>query len=326
MKLVILDGHALNPGDLDYDIFRQFGTLEIFERTPPELVLQRIKDADIVFLNKVVLSKEILSQCKNLKYIGVFATGYNVIDINAARELGITVTNIPSYSTMAVAQATFALLFELTNRIHEHNLSVQKGDWCASKDFCYWTHPLTEISGKTFGIVGFGSIGQRVAKIAISFGMKVLVQTRSQQKIDSFNSNCAEPSEKVRAVSKDELFAQSQIISLHCPLTEETREIINAAALAKMQAGAILINTARGALVDEAAVRNALDSKKLAGFAADVLCEEPMSRECPLFGAPNCVITPHVAWAAKETRSRLLQIAIENVKNFLAGNPTNVVN
>lgn len=326
MKLVILDGHALNPGDLSYDIFRQFGTLEIFERTPPELVLQRIGNADIIFLNKVALSKEILSQCKNLKYIGVFATGYNVIDINAAREFGITVTNIPSYSTMAVAQATFALLFELTNGVHAHNLSVQKGDWCASKDFCYWTQPLTEIFGKTFGIIGFGSIGQRVAKIANSFGMKVLVQTRSRQKIDSFNANFSEPSEKVRAVSKDELFAQSEIISLHCPLTDETREIINADALAKMQDGAILINTARGALVDEAALRSALDSKKLAGFAADVLCEEPMSRECPLLGAANCVITPHVAWAAKETRSRLLQIAFENVKNFLAGNPTNVVN
>ena len=326
MKLVILDGHALNPGDLSYDIFRQFGALEIFERTPPELVLERIGDADIIFLNKVALSKEILSQCKNLKYIGVFATGYNVIDINAARELGITVTNIPSYSTMAVAQATFALLFELTNGVHDHNLSVQNGDWCASKDFCYWTRPLTEIFGKTFGIVGFGSIGQRVAKIANSFGMKVLVQTRSRQKIDLFNANCSEPSEKVQAVSKDELFSQSQIISLHCPLTDETRGIINAHAIAKMQDGAILINTARGALVDEAAVRNALDSRKLAGFAADVLCEEPMSRECPLLGAPNCIITPHVAWAAKETRSRLLQIAFENVKNFLAGNSTNVVN
>lgn len=326
MKLVILDGHALNPGDLSYDVFRQFGTLEIFDRTPPELVLQRIKDADMIFLNKVALSKEILSQCKNLKYIGVFATGYNVIDINAAREFGITVTNIPSYSTMAVAQATFALLFELTNGVHEHNLSVQNGGWCESKDFCYWTHPLTEIAGKKFGIIGFGSIGQRVAKIANSFGMEVLVQSRSQQKIDSFNSNCASESEKVRAVSKEELFAQSDIVSLHCPLTEETRGIINSDALAKMKDGAILINTARGALVDEAAVRSALDSKKLAGFAADVLCEEPMSRECPLLGAPNCVITPHVAWAAKETRSRLLQIAVENAKNFLDGNPTNTVN
>ncbi len=325
MKLVILDGHALNPGDLSYDIFRQFGTLEIFERTPSELVLQRIGDADIVFLNKVALSKEILSQCKSLKYIGVFATGYNVVDIHAARELGITVTNIPSYSTMAVAQATFALLFELTNGVHAHNLSVQNGDWCASKDFCYWTHPLTEIFGKTFGIVGFGSIGQRVAKIANSFGMKVLVQTRSREKIDFFNSNAGD-GERVRAVSRDELFAQSEIISLHCPLTDETREIINADALAKMKDSAILINTARGALVDEAAVRAALDSKKLAGFAADVLREEPMSRDCPLLGAPNSVITPHVAWAAKETRSRLLQIAFENVKNFLAENPTNVVN
>lgn len=325
MNLVILDGHALNPGDLSYDIFRQFGTLEIFDRTPPELVLQRIKNADMVFLNGVALSKEILTQCKNLKYIGVFATGYNVIDINAARELGITVTNIPSYSTMAVAQATFALLFELTNGVHEHNASVQNGDWCESKDFCYWTHPLTEIAGKNFGIIGFGSIGQRVAKIANSFGMNVLVQTRSQQKIDSFNARCAGDDKTIRAVSKDELFAQSEIISLHCPLTDETRDIINADALAKMRDGTILINTARGALVDEAAVRKALDSKKLAGFAADVLREEPMSRECPLFGAPNCVITPHVAWAAKETRSRLLRIAVENVAHFLAGNPTNTV-
>lgn len=325
MNLVILDGHALNPGDLSYDIFRQFGTLEIFDRTPPELVLQRIKNADMVFLNGVALSKEILTQCKNLKYIGVFATGYNVIDINAAHELGITVTNIPSYSTMAVAQATFALLFELTNGVHEHNASVQNGDWCESKDFCYWTHPLTEIAGKNFGIIGFGSIGQRVAKIANSFGMNVLVHTRSQQKIDSFNAQYAGDGERIRAVSKDELFAQSEIISLHCPLTDETRDIINADTLAKMRDGTILINTARGALVDEAAVRKALDSKKLAGFAADVLREEPMSRECPLFGAPNCVITPHVAWTAKETRSRLLRVAVENVAHFLAGNPTNTV-
>ncbi|MBR5965002.1 MAG: D-2-hydroxyacid dehydrogenase [Treponema sp.] len=322
MKLVILDGHALNPGDLSYDVFKEFGTLEYYDRTPPELVVERIKDADIVFLNKVAITKEILEQCANLKYIGVFATGYNVIDIAAARAHGITVTNIPAYSTMAVAQATFALLLELTNGVHAHNQSVQNGDWVKSPDFCYWTHPLTELLGKTFGIIGFGSIGQAVARIARALGMKVVAHSRSPKKIADFCKSDFE----VESVSLDELLAQSDVVSLHCPLTDTNRGMINSAALAKMKDGAILLNTARGPLVDEAAVKAALQSKKLFGYGADVLCQEPMSADCPLLGAPNCVITPHVAWAAKETRERLLAIAVDNLRKFLAGTPINVVN
>lgn len=321
MKLVILDGHALNPGDLSYDVFKEFGSLEYYDRTPPELVVDRIKDAEIVFLNKVAITKEILSQCKKLKYIGVFATGYNVIDIAAARALGITVTNIPAYSTMAVAQATFALLLELTNGVHEHNQSVQSGGWIKSPDFCYWTHPLTELLGKTFGIIGFGSIGQAVAKIACALGMKVIAYSRTAQKIADFGKN----NFVVESVSLDELLQRSDVVSLHCPLTNDNKGMINQEALAKMKDGAILLNTARGPLVDEAAVRAALESKKIFGYGADVLCQEPMSAACPLLGAPNCVITPHVAWAAKETRVRLLDIAVDNLRKFLAGTPVNVV-
>ena len=314
MNIVILDGHALNPGDLSYDVFKEFGTLEYYERTPANLTAERMRDADIVFLNKVQITKEILAQCPKLKYIGVFATGYNVIDIAAARELGITVTNIPSYSTMAVAQATFALLLELTNGVHAHNDSVQNGGWIKSPDFCYWT--------KTFGIIGFGSIGQAVAKIAFALGMKVVAYSRTAKKIEDFSKE----NFLVESVSLDELLSKSDIVSLHCPLTADNKGMINQAALAKMKDGAILLNTARGPLIDEAAVRAALESKKLFGFGADVLSQEPMSADCPLLSAPNCVITPHVAWAAKETRERLLGIAVDNLRKFLAGTPVNVVN
>lgn len=314
MKIVILDGHALNPGDMSWGFLKKYGQLTVYDRTPADKVVGRIGDAEIIFLNKVNITREIFASCPNLKYIGVLATGYNVIDIKAAKEFGVTVTNIPSYSTMAVAQATFALLFELTNGIHLHNESVQNGGWIQSPDFCYWTHPLTEIAGKTFGIVGFGSIGQRVAKIASAFGMNVIVHTRTAAKVTEY-----------KAVGKDELLSQSDIISLHCPLTESTQNFIDADAIAGMKDGAILLNTARGQLIDEAAVRAALDSKKLSGFAADVLAAEPMSKNNPLLGAPNCVITPHVAWAAKETRARLLDIARRNVEAFLAGKAVNVV-
>ena len=322
MNIVILDGHALNPGDLSYDVFKEFGSLAYYDRTPPELVVERIKDAEIVFLNKVAITKEILSQCKKLKYIGVFATGYNVIDTAAARERGITVTNIPSYSTMAVAQATFALLLELTNGVHAHNDSVQNGGWIKSLDFCYWTHPLTELLGKTFGVVGFGSIGQAVAKIAFALGMKVIAHSRTAKKVEDFSKE----NFTVESVSLEELLKKSDIVSLHCPLTNDNKGMINQEALSKMKDGAILLNTARGPLVDEAAVRAALESKKLFGYGADVLSQEPMSAACPLLGAPNCVITPHVAWAAKETRERLLDIAVDNLRKFLAGTPVNVVN
>lgn len=325
MKIVILDGHALNPGDLSYDVLKEFGDVTYYPRTSADLTLERIRDADYVFLNKVNLTREILSQCKSLKYIGVFATGYNVVDIEAARELGIVVTNIPAYSTMAVAQHVFALIMEFTNAITEHSDSVMKGEWITSPDFCYWKSPLTELYNKTIGLIGFGSIGQRVARIASSFGMNVLVHTRSEKRVDEYNASARED-EKVKSVSFDELLSQSDIVSLHCPLTKDNNKLINADSLKKIKKGALLVNTARGALIDENAVRSALDDKTLSGFAADVLCEEPMSKDCPLLNAPNCIITPHVAWAAKETRVRLLDIAVENLRSFLNGKVINRVN
>lgn len=325
MKIVILDGHALNPGDLSYDVLNEFGDVTYYPQTPAELTLERIRDADYVFLNKVNLTREILSQCKKLKYIGVFATGYNVIDIDAARDLGITVTNIPAYSTMAVAQSVFALILEFTNAVNLHSKSVMEGEWIKSPDFCYWKTPLTELYGKTIGLVGFGSIGQRVARIASSFGMKVIVNTRSSNKIEEYNAT-ARDDEKVQNCSLDELLGKSDIVSLHCPLTNNNEKMINENSLKIIKKGALLVNTARGALVDEKAVRAALDNNILSGYAADVVAVEPMDSACPLLNAPNCVITPHVAWAAKETRQRLLKIAVENLRSFLSGNTVNKVN
>lgn len=325
MKIVILDGHALNPGDLSYDVLKEFGEVTYYPQTPAGLTLERIIDADYVFLNKVNLTRDILSQCKNLKYIGVFATGYNVVDIEAARDLGIVVTNIPAYSTMAVAQHVFALIMEFYNAVNAHSKSVMNGDWIKSPDFCYWVSPLTELYGKTIGLIGFGSIGQRVARIASSFGMNVIVNTRSSTRIDEYNAK-ARDDEKVKHVSLDELLASSDIVSLHCPLTKDNADLINADSLKKIKKGALLVNTARGALVDEQAVRKALEDKTLSGFACDVLLQEPMSKDCPLLNAPNCVITPHVAWAAKETRVRLLDIAVENLRSYLNGKVINKVN
>lgn len=325
MKIVILDGHALNPGDLSYDVFKEFGQVIYYPRTPSELILERILDADIVLLNKVNLTRQILSQCKKLKYIGVLATGYNVIDIEAACDFGIVVTNIPSYSTQAVAQAVFALILEFTNKVALHSKSVMAGDWILSPDFCYWKEPLTELSNKTIGIIGFGSIGQTVARIASSFGMNVIVNTRTKSKIEEYNCQ-AKDYEKVIEVSFEDLLSKSEIISLHCPLTKDNVNLINHDSISKIKKGALLVNTARGGLVNESEVRKALDKGQLAGYATDVLCIEPMAKDCPLLNAPNCIITPHVAWAAKETRTRLLRIAIENLRSFLNGKIINQVN
>lgn len=325
MKIVILDGHALNPGDLSYDVFKEFGQVIYYPRTPSELILERILDADIVLLNKVNLTRQILSQCKKLKYIGVLATGYNVIDIEAACDFGIVVTNIPSYSTQAVAQAVFALILEFTNKVTLHSKSVMAGDWISSPDFCYWKEPLTELSNKTIGIIGFGSIGQTVARIASAFGMNVIVNTRTKSKIEEYNCQ-AKDYEKVIEVSLEDLLSKSEIISLHCPLTKDNANLINHDSILKIKKGALLVNTARGALVNESEVRKALDKGQLAGYAADVLCIEPMAKNCPLLNAPNCIITPHVAWAAKETRTRLLSIAVENLRSFLNGKIINQVN
>ena len=312
MKIVILDGNALNPGDLSWDGFEQLGDVTLFDRTPKDLVVQRIGDAEILITNKVTITREILNQCPNLKYIGVLATGYNIIDTKACTEKSIVVTNIPSYSTSAVAQAVFAYILEYTNGVHSHNTSVQKGDWCASKDFCYWTHPLIELANKTIGIIGYGSIGQQVAKIATAFGMEVLAYSRTPSKITAPAKN----------VSLEFLLQNSDFISLHAPLTPETTHLINEDTLKLVKKGSMLINTARGPLV---AVAKVLKSGNLSAFAADVLSTEPMTKDCPFLGCENTIITPHVAWAGFETRQRLMNIAVDNLKAFLAGKPQNQV-
>lgn len=316
MKIVILDGNALNPGDLSWDGFEKLGDVTLYDRTPKDLIISRIGDAEILITNKVSITKEILDECPNLKYIGVLATGYNIIDTKACAEKSIVVTNIPAYSTNAVAQAVFAYILEYTNGVHSHNDSVQKGDWCNSKDFCYWTHPLLELTDKTIGIVGFGSIGKQVAKIAHAFGMNVLSYSRTPSKI----------TEPAKSVSLEYLLQNSDFISLHAPLTPETTHIINEETLKLVKPSAMLINTARGPLVDENAVAKALKSGVLSAFAADVLSAEPMAKDCPLLNCENTIITPHVAWAGLETRQRLMNIAVENLSAFLAGNPINQVN
>lgn len=313
MKLVILDGHAVNPGDLPWDDFKQFADLTIYERSKPEEVIQRIGDAEAVFLNKINITKEILDACPNLKYIGVLATGYNVIDIKAAKEHNVVVTNIPSYSTDSVAQHVFSFILYFTNHVAMHNDSVQKGDWIRCPDFCYWNAPLMELKGKTLGIFGYGNIGKRVSEIAKAFGMNVIVCTRTPKP------------DMPKAVTFEELMSLSDFVSLHAPLTEQTKNIINKESLSLMKKSAYLINTARGGFVVEEDLRECLINHTLSGYAADVLLEEPMSKTNPLLNAPNCIITPHIAWAPLETRKRLQGIALENLKAFLNGNPVNIV-
>ena len=314
MKIVILDGHALNPGDLDWDFLKQFGTVTYYDRTAGEaLTMDRIGDADIILLNKVAITEAVLAACPNLKLICILATGYNVVDCAAAAKRGIPVCNIPGYGTNAVGQFTFALLLELCHRVGLHDTSVHGGDWTACPDFCYWKSPQMELAGKTIGIIGYGAIGRAVAKIAEAFGMHVLAYSRTHYDGTDY-------------VELDTLLQQSDIVSLHCPLFPETEKMINAAALAKMKDGAILLNTARGALIDEAAVADALRSGKLRGAAVDVVSSEPISADNPLLSAPNCIITPHMAWAPVEARQRILDIAETNIRGFLSGKPQNVVN
>lgn len=316
LKITVLDGYAANPGDLSWDIFKDIAELTVYDRTPKELVIERIGDADAIFLNKININQQIIEKCPNLKYIGVMATGYNVVDTKAARKAGITVTNIPAYSTDSVAQHVFALILNFTNLVEQHSRSVHDGDWIKSPDFCYWKSPLTELKGKKLGIFGFGSIGQKVAEIAHAFGMEVLIHVHSEK---SFTGN-------EKAVSTEELFAESDFITLHSPMTEETAGLINASTLSKMKKTAIIINTARGGLVNEEDLRAALDKGSIAGYAADVINTEPMTKDCPLYKAKNCVLTPHIAWAPLEARKRLFEIARENLKAFIAGKPINVVN
>lgn len=314
MKIVILDGFALNPGDLSWDFLKEFGTVTYYDRTEGEdLTVRRIGDADIILLNKTAITDAVLAQCPKLKLICILATGYNVVDCEASAKRGIPVCNIPGYGTDSVAQFTFALLLELCHQVGLHDRSVHAGEWTACPDFCYWKTPQMELYGKTMGIIGYGSIGKAVAKIARSFGMEVLAYSRTQHPDHTYTD-------------LDTLLQKSDVISLHCPLFPETKGMINAATIAKMKDGAILLNTARGPLIDEAAVADALRRGKLRGAAMDVVLSEPIPADSPLLTAPNCIITPHMAWAPIEARQRILTIATENIRGFLNGNPKNVVN
>ena len=318
MKIVILDSNALNPGDMNWNQIRAFGEVTTYPRTQgKEEIIARIGNSDIVLLNKVPINSEILDACPSIKLICCLSTGYNVVDIQAARARNIPVCNVPAYSTAAVSQFTFALLLELCHRIGHHDKTVHDGKWSACPDFCYWDTPQMELAGKTMGIIGFGRIGQAVGRIAVAMGMKVLAYSRSRRP----------EGEKIAAyVDLDTLLTKSDIVSLHCPLFPETENLINAAAIAKMKNGAILLNTARGQIIDEAAVADALYSGKLRGAAMDVVSEEPIRSDNPLLTAPNCIITPHMAWAPMETRQRILDVTVENINGYLSGNPVNVVN
>ncbi|MBC8015233.1 MAG: D-2-hydroxyacid dehydrogenase [Sporomusaceae bacterium] len=318
MKIVVLDGYTLNPGDLSWDGFKALGDVVVYDRTSADQTAERIGDADIVITNKTVIDQHVLDACPAVKYIGVLATGYNVVDIVAAKNRGIPVTNVPAYGTRAVSQFAIALLLEICHHIGEHSQTVRAGDWTRNLDFCYWNHPLIELAGKTIGIVGFGRIGQQTATIAQALGMKVLAHA---------NHRKAElESETLQYADLDELFTKADIISLHCPLFESTKGIINKDSIDKMKDGVIIINTSRGPLIVEEDLADALNSGKVYAAAVDVVSAEPISAENPLLKAKNCIITPHIAWAPQESRARLLNIAVDNFKSFLAHAPVNVVN
>lgn len=318
MKIVILDGYALNPGDLSYDCLRQFGDVTIYDRTDSEAeAIARIGDSEIVLINKVPITETLLAACPGIRLICVQATGYNVVDCDACAKRGIPVTNVPSYGTTAVAQFTIALMLELCHRIELHSQDVHSGGWERADSFCYWLTPQMELAGKTLGIIGFGSIGKAVGRLARAFGMNVLAFNRSQSE---------EGRQIGTYVDLDTLLARSDIITLHCPLFPETEKIINAGSIGKMKDGAMLINTARGALVDEAALADALNSGKLRGAALDVVSREPIRQDNPLLSCKNCILTPHIAWAPIESRRRLLDTVVENIRAFLNGKPQNVVN
>ena len=314
MKLAILDAHADNPGDLSWDSFKEFADVVLYDRTSSNDVINRIGDADAIFVNKVQITEEILQKAPKLKYIGVCATGYNVIDLDACSKRNIIVTNIPAYSTNAVAQHVFALITNFSNNVSLHNQSVHAGEWIQSPDFVYWKEPLFELAGKTLGIFGYGEIGSKVAEIGKAFGMKIICNTRTKKPgMPEF-------------VSFEELLKEADILTLHAPLTDLTKNIINKESLSLMKKSAYLINTARGGFVVEKDLAECLKSGGIAGYAADVIATEPMLPDCPLLNCPNCVLTPHIAWAPKETRKRLLDIAYENFKAWIDGHPSNVVN
>lgn len=315
-RIVVLDGYAANPGDCSWDKLKNLGECAIYDRTAPEQVIERIKDTEIILTNKVVINKAVMEASPKLRYIGVLATGYNVVDMQEARQRGIVVTNIPAYSTHSVAQMVFAHLLNIVQQVQHHSEAVHAGRWSSSRDFCFWDTPLLELRHKKFGIVGLGRIGRDVANIAQGFGMKVYAYT---------SKSTDQLPEGIQPVELDELFRECDVVSLHCPLTEKTRNLVNAERLSLMKPTAILINTGRGPLIQEQALADALNSGKLFAAGVDVLSQEPPSPDNPLLTARNCYITPHIAWATTAARERLMHIAIANVETFLAGMPVNVV-
>lgn len=316
MNIVILDGYALNPGDLSYECLQQFGTLKVYDRTTPDQVVERAKEAEALLTNKVVLGENEFAQLPHLRYVGVQATGYNVVDVEAARRYGIIVTNIPAYSTASVAQMVMAHLLNITQSVDYYAQQNRAGRWSSNPDFCYWDNQLIELAGKQMGIVGFGRTGSAVARLAQAFGMRIVTYTSKPQ--DTLPDG-------VEKCSLDTLFATSDVVSLHCPLVPATHHLVNAERLAQMKATAILINTARGPIVDEEALAHALNSGMLYAAGVDVLCEEPPRAQSPLLKARNCFVTPHIAWATLEARTRLLQICEANLRAFIEGHPQNVV-
>ena len=317
MQIVLLDGYASNPGDLTWEPLKEMGEVTVYDRTQPSEVVERAHDAEIIVTNKVTLTRQTLEQLPNLRLICVLATGYNTIDTLAARDLGITVCNVPAYSTDSVAQMVFALILNMTNRVAHYARQTREGRWSAAPDFCYWDLPVSELAGKTLGIVGLGHIGAKVASIAREFGMDVFAFT---------SKNSTDLPDYIQKTTLDGLFGVSDILTLHCPLTPDTHELINARTLARMKRGALLVNTGRGPLVNEADVAEALASGQLGGYGADVMCSEPPAADNPLFAQPNAFITPHIAWASVEARQRLLNATFDNIRAFQDGHPKNVVN
>ena len=317
MKIVVLDAHAVNPGDLSWDFLNAYGEVTVYDTTPANKVVERIGDAEIILINKIVVNEELLTQCPNIKLVCVLATGYNVVDCEACAKRNIPVCNVPAYGTAAVAQFTFSLLLEICNAVGLHDRLVHEGQWPKHIGFCFWETPQMELAGKTMGIIGFGRIGRAVGRIAKAFGMQVLAYNRSQ---------CDEGKQIGQYVDLDTLLAKSDIVSLHCPLTPETHHLIQDATLAKMKDGAILLNTARGDVVKEADVANALESGKLRYYAADVVSAEPILDTNPLLSAPNCILTPHMAWAPIESRQRILDSVTQSIEGYINGQPVFSVN
>ncbi len=315
-QLVILDAHATNPGDLSWAPVEQWADCTVHDRTPASEVAARLLDADAVLLNKARLSAEAIAQAPRLAYVGILATGWNTVDLDAARRRGLVVTNVPGYSTPSVAQHTFALLLELANQVGRHSADAKAGGWARSPDYCYWLSPQMELAGRTLGLVGFGRIGQAVARIGIALGMRVLAHRRDVT---------APPPPGVEYAALDRIFCESDVVSLHCPLTPDTAGLVHASRLAQMKPEAFLLNTARGPLIVEADLADALRANRIAGAAVDVLSTEPPAPDNPLLSAPNCMITPHLAWASAAARQRLIDIAADNLRAFLDGHPVNVV-